>query len=207
MLLFTLGNSSDAFLILRANNVGISSATIPLVIAFFNLVSAMAAIPAGRISDRIGRCKAISIGWVVYAAVYLGFALVQHSWMIWPLYGFYGLYYAFTEGSAKAMVAERESLHQLIQNTLLELEEFSKTVNIKPLIENLEGNIMGDMTISWESLEESRSRRMTGYGALNPLVKEITDPAIDHFAKIALEICNLTMPRAPEEMTDVELWP
>lgn len=106
MLLFTLGNSSDAFLILRANNVGISSATIPLVIAFFNLVSALAAIPAGRISDRIGRRKAISIGWVVYAAVYLGFALVQHSWLIWPLYGFYGLYYAFTEGSAKAMVAE-----------------------------------------------------------------------------------------------------
>ena len=103
--------------------------------------------------------------------------------------------------------AARESLHQLIQNTLLELEAFSKTVNIKPLMENLEGNIMGDMSISWESLEESRSRRMTGYGALNPLAKEVIDPAIDHFAKIALEICNLTMPRAPEEMTDMELWP
>ena len=106
MLLFTLGNSSDAFLILRANNVGISSTTIPLVIAFFNLVSALAAIPAGKISDRIGRRKAITIGWGIYALVYLGFALVKQSWLIWGLYGFYGLYYAFTEGSAKAMVAE-----------------------------------------------------------------------------------------------------
>ena len=106
MLLFTLGNSSDAFLILRANDVGISSSTIPLVIAFFNLVSALAAIPAGRISDRIGRRNAISIGWGVYALTYLGFALTKQSWIIWGLYGFYGLYYAFTEGSAKAMVAE-----------------------------------------------------------------------------------------------------
>ncbi len=106
MLLFTLGNSSDAFLILRANDVGVASTTIPLVIAFFNLVSALAAIPAGRISDRIGRRKAITIGWAVYGLVYLGFALAQKSWLIWALYGFYGLYYAFTEGSAKAMVAE-----------------------------------------------------------------------------------------------------
>lgn len=106
MMLFTLGNSSDAFLILRANNVGISPTTIPLIIAFFNLVSALAAIPAGKISDRIGRRKTITIGWAVYFLVYLGFAFVKQSWLIWGLYGFYGLYYAFTEGSAKAMVAE-----------------------------------------------------------------------------------------------------
>jgi len=106
MLLFTLGNSSDAFLILRAENVGVSSTVIPLVIALFNLVSALTAIPAGRLSDRIGRRKAISIGWGVYALAYLGFALVRQPWMIWVLYAFYGLYYAFTEGSAKAMVAE-----------------------------------------------------------------------------------------------------
>lgn len=106
MLLFTLGNSSDAFLILRANDVGTPSTTIPLMIAFFNLISALAAIPAGRISDRIGRRKAITIGWGIYALVYLGFALTRQSWLVWGLYGFYGLYYAFTEGSAKAMVAE-----------------------------------------------------------------------------------------------------
>jgi MFS family permease len=106
MLVFTMGNSSDAFLILRAENVGVSATSIPLVVALFNLVSALTAIPAGRLSDRIGRRRAIMIGWVVYAVAYLGFAMASQAWMVWLLYGFYGLYYALTEGSAKAMVAE-----------------------------------------------------------------------------------------------------
>ena len=106
MLVFTLGNSSDAFLILRANDVGIQPVVIPLIIAAFNLVSALAAIPAGRLSDTIGRRKVISIGWAIYAVTYLGFALVKAPWMVWGLYMFYGLYYAFTEGAGKAMVAE-----------------------------------------------------------------------------------------------------
>jgi MFS family permease len=106
MLVFTLGNSSDAFLILRANDVGIQPVVIPLIIAAFNLVSALAAIPAGKLSDRIGRRKAITIGWAIYAVTYMGFALVKAPWMVWGLYMLYGLYYAFTEGSGKAMVAE-----------------------------------------------------------------------------------------------------
>lgn len=106
MLLFTLGNSSDAFLILRSQDVGIAATTIPLIIALFNLISALAAIPAGRLSDRIGRRNAIIIGWGIYALAYLGFALAKSPYLIWILYSFYGLYYAFTEGAAKAMVAE-----------------------------------------------------------------------------------------------------
>lgn len=106
MLLFTLGNSSDAFLILRAEDIGVSAASIPLVIALFNLVSALSAVPVGRLSDRIGRRRAIIIGWGIYALAYLGFALARSAWSVWVLYAFYGLYYAFTEGSAKAMVAE-----------------------------------------------------------------------------------------------------
>jgi len=106
MLLFTLGNSSDAFLILRSQDVGVPPTTIPLIIALFNLISALSAIPAGRLSDRIGRRNAIIIGWAVYALAYLGFALAQSPFLIWILYSFYGLYYAFTEGAAKAMVAE-----------------------------------------------------------------------------------------------------
>lgn len=106
MLLFTLGNSSDAFLILRAEDVGVSSTTIPIVIAVFNLISALTAIPAGKLSDRIGRRKAISIGWGIYALTYLGFSIVNRAWIVWILYAIYGLYYAFTEGSAKSMVAE-----------------------------------------------------------------------------------------------------
>jgi MFS family permease len=106
MLLFTLGNSSDAFLILRAQDVGVATVTIPVVYALFNLVSALAAIPAGRLSDRIGRRRAITYGWAIYALTYLGFALARRAWMIWGLYAFYGLYYAFTEGAGKALVAE-----------------------------------------------------------------------------------------------------
>lgn len=106
MLLFTLGNSSDAFLILRSQDIGISPTNIPLVIALFNVISALTAIPAGRLSDRIGRRKTIIIGWGIYALTYLGFALTNSPLMVWILYAFYGLYYAFTEGSAKAMVAE-----------------------------------------------------------------------------------------------------
>jgi len=106
MLLFTLGNSSDAFLILRAHDVGVEAATIPVVYALFNLVSASAAIPAGKLSDRIGRRRAIAYGWAIYALTYLGFAFARHAWMIWGLYAFYGLYYAFTEGAGKALIAE-----------------------------------------------------------------------------------------------------
>ncbi len=106
MLVFTLGNSSDAFLILRANDVGVASETIPLIVAAFNLVSALAAIPAGKLSDRIGRRKAITIGWAIYVITYLGFALMKVAWLAWGFYILYGLYYAFTEGVGKAMVAE-----------------------------------------------------------------------------------------------------
>ncbi|MCX6538358.1 MAG: MFS transporter [Acidobacteria bacterium] len=106
MLLFTLGNSSDAFIILRAQDVGVAIVLIPEVYALFNLVSAAAAIPAGKLSDRIGRRRVIACGWAVYAMAYLGFALVHSPWMMWVLYAFYGLFYAFSEGAAKAMVAE-----------------------------------------------------------------------------------------------------
>jgi MFS family permease len=106
MLLFTLGNSSDAFLILRAQDVGVATVAIPVVYALFNLVSALAAIPAGKLADRVGRRALIACGWIVYALTYLGFALATAPWMIWVLYGFYGLFYALSEGAGKALVAE-----------------------------------------------------------------------------------------------------
>lgn len=106
MLLFTLGNSSDAFLILRAQQLGVPAAIIPIVYALFNLASAAAAIPAGRLSDRVGRRRVIAVGWTVYALVYLGFGLARAPGAVWGLYAAYGLYYALTEGAAKALVAE-----------------------------------------------------------------------------------------------------
>jgi MFS family permease len=104
--LFNLGASSDAFLILRAQNVGVTLLAIPLVYALFNFVYATASIPLGSLSDRIGRKKVILLGWLAYAIAYLGFAIAATSWQIWFIFAFYGLYYATTEGVAKAFVAD-----------------------------------------------------------------------------------------------------
>jgi len=79
IIVFTLGNSSDAFLILRAKNLGITLLEIPLVIALFNLIYAAAAVPFGSLSDKIGRIPTLVIGWLAYALVYLGFALATHA--------------------------------------------------------------------------------------------------------------------------------
>ena len=103
---FTLGNSSDAFLILRAKNVGVTLIDIPLVIALFNLIYALGAVPFGSLSDKIGRVKTLMIGWLAYTLVYLGFALATHSIVIWFLYGLYGIYYATSEGVSKALLAD-----------------------------------------------------------------------------------------------------
>ncbi len=106
VVLFTLGNSSDAFLILRAQNLGLTLLEIPLVITLFNFVYAMFAVPFGSLSDRIGRIPTILIGWFSYALVYLGFAVVAHAYLIWFLYAFYGIYYATSQGVAKALLTD-----------------------------------------------------------------------------------------------------
>ncbi|HVY36166.1 MAG TPA: MFS transporter [Candidatus Paceibacterota bacterium] len=109
MLIFSFGNSSDAFLILRAQNIGVTLLAIPLVYALFNFVYASASVPLGSLSDRIGREKVIMLGWLAYALAYFGFAFANKSYQIWLLFAFYGLYYATTEGVAKAFVADMVS--------------------------------------------------------------------------------------------------
>jgi len=104
--LFALGNSSDAFLILRARSVGMAAEMIPLAFAVMSLMSAMTAIPFGRLADRMGRRRMIACGWLVYVLVYIGFAFARAPLAIWLLFATYGLFYALTEGSAKALVAE-----------------------------------------------------------------------------------------------------
>ncbi len=104
--LFTLGNSADSFLVLRAQNLGVSVLGILLMLAIFNLIYALISTPAGSLSDRIGRRKLIVGGWLVYAAIYLGFGAARASWQVWVLYAVYGLYYGMAYGSANALVAD-----------------------------------------------------------------------------------------------------
>lgn len=106
LLLFTLGNSSDAFLLLRASDLGLPAAHLPLLWAFFHLVKTAGALPAGALSDRLDRRRLIIAGWAVYALVYLGFARASAAWHAWALFAAYGLYYALTEGAEKALLAD-----------------------------------------------------------------------------------------------------
>lgn len=106
VLLFTLGNSADAFLILRAQERGLSVIGVLGMLATFNLVYALVSGPAGALSDRIGRRKLLVAGWLVYGLLYLGFGLAAAAWQIWLLYALYGIYYGTVEGTAKAFVAD-----------------------------------------------------------------------------------------------------
>jgi len=107
--LFSLGNSSDAFLILRARNVGMAASAIPLAYFTFNVVYAALSTPAGALSDRIGRRKVLTVGYTIFAFVYLGFALLagqRAPWAVLALFIVYGGYYALTEGVQRAFVAD-----------------------------------------------------------------------------------------------------
>jgi MFS family permease len=106
LLLFTLGNSSDAFLALRSQNLGLSLLALLLAIAAFNATNAIVAWPAGALSDRIGRRGLVALAWIIYAACYAGFALATSAIWVAPLWIAYGTYYALSEGVGKAIVAD-----------------------------------------------------------------------------------------------------
>ncbi len=103
---FTLGNSSDFFIVLRAQDLGVNVLEITLMLVLFNLTYALVSTPAGILSDKIGRRRVIVVGWTVYALVYLGFAVSGTVWHMWVLFAAYGIYYGIVEGAAKAFVAD-----------------------------------------------------------------------------------------------------
>jgi len=103
---FDLGNSSDAFLVLRAQERGLSVVGVLGMLVTFNAVYTLVSAPAGDLSDRIGRRRVIVGGWLVYALIYLGFAIAGKGWHIWGLYALYGIYYGLAYGTTKAMVAD-----------------------------------------------------------------------------------------------------
>lgn len=104
--LFTLGNSTDAFLLLRAQQAGVALALVPALWSLHHLVKAGASTWCGSLSDRIGRRRTILVGWGVYALAYAGFAVAASALVITALFLFYGLFHAFTEGAERALVAD-----------------------------------------------------------------------------------------------------
>ena len=106
LLLFTLGNSTDAFLLLRANDLGVPVALAPILWAALHVVKSLSSTPGGSLSDRIGRRPTLVMGWMLYAAVYLGFALATAAWQAWALFGVYGVFFGLTEGAERALIAD-----------------------------------------------------------------------------------------------------
>lgn len=108
LVLFSLANSSDTFILLRASDLGYSPWAVVMVYALFNVTYAALSYPAGSLSDRLGRWRIIAVGWVIYAVVYAGFALLPaaHAWGMWPLMALYGIYMALTDGVGKALISD-----------------------------------------------------------------------------------------------------
>ncbi|MGB9372326.1 MAG: MFS transporter [Halobacteriota archaeon] len=104
--IFAIGNSSDVFIILRAQNVGVPLVIIPLLYVAMNLVYALVSFPAGMLSDRVGRRPIILSGYLIFALTYAGFAFVSNVTQMWALIALYGVYNGFTEAAAKAYAAD-----------------------------------------------------------------------------------------------------
>lgn len=104
--LFTLGNSSDAFLLLRANNLGVGQDWLPILWVALHLVKSATSTPGGALSDRLGRKRLMLGGWLVYALVYLGFGLATNAVQVWLLFTVYGVYFGLCEGTEKALVTD-----------------------------------------------------------------------------------------------------
>ena len=103
---FSLGNSSDAFLVLRARDLGLGVVVVVLAYAVYNVIYCSLSWPFGALSDRVPRPVLLGGGLAVFALVYFGFAVTSHGWTVWPLFAVYGVYIAATEGVARAWIAD-----------------------------------------------------------------------------------------------------
>jgi MFS family permease len=106
LVIFTLGNSSDVFLLKRASDLGVATWALPLLWSAFHVIKSAGNLLAGPAADRFGSWCMIQVGWLIYAAVYLGFAGASSPWHIWALFAVYALFYALTEPAEKKFVAD-----------------------------------------------------------------------------------------------------
>ena len=176
--LFTLGNSSDSFLVLRAQDRGLSVFQVMLAIFVFNAVYTIASMPAGLRSDRVGRGRVLVGGWLTYGLVYLGFALASASWQIWVLYALYGLYYAMVEGTARAYVADLSAA----ENRGTAYGIYNAAVGIMALPSSLIAGILWQGAFGWP-----------GWGARAPFLFG------SGMAIVAVLLTVLWLPRLPKE--------
>ncbi len=107
--LFTLSNSTDAFLLLKAQQTGVNAKMLPILWVFLHISKVVSSLVVGDFSDRISRKKLILSGWVLYTLVYAGFAFAEQEWQIWGLFLFYGFYFGLTESTERAFVADLTS--------------------------------------------------------------------------------------------------
>lgn len=115
LVVFTLGNSSDAFLLVRAGELGVPTAMLPLLWCAFHFVKSGGSLLAGKAVDKFGPRPLILMGWLIYAIIYIAFALIEMAWQVWAVFLVYGLFYALTEPAEKTLVtllvgAERRGL-------------------------------------------------------------------------------------------------
>jgi MFS family permease len=103
--IFSLGNATDAFLLLRAKDLGVPLAAIPLLWAAHNVSKMMWSVPGGALADRFGARRTIGAGWIVYALTYAAFAAASAAWHAWALFFLYGIFYGLTEAPEKALIA------------------------------------------------------------------------------------------------------
>ena len=130
VIVFTLGNSSDAFLLLRAKEAGVPAHLIPAIWAVLHIVKTLSSTPGGVMSDRVGRKRIIIAGWLVYGLVYLGFAYASSHLHIWILFIIYGIYFGMTEGVEKAFVADLVPQH--LRGTAFGLYNFAIGISALP---------------------------------------------------------------------------
>ncbi|USN98316.1 MAG: MFS transporter [Phycisphaeraceae bacterium] len=139
LLVFSLANSSDAFILLRARDTGLTAWAVVLAYAAYNAIYALVSYPAGVISDRINRWHVVTLGWAVYAITYAGFALTGAT-AVWPLLTLYGVYMALTDGVGKALVADHAP--QGRRGTALGL--FSMANGLTMLLASILGGLLWD---------------------------------------------------------------
>jgi len=111
IVIFTLGNSTDAFLLLRAQQLGVPVTLLPMIWVVLHIVKMGFSVPGGVLSDRVGRKKVIVAGWIIYALVYAGFGQASQHWHAWALFAVYGIFFGLTEGVEKALVADLAPVH------------------------------------------------------------------------------------------------